>query len=164
MTLTSKRHYPLLIVLALVLSILTVGIGSQRITAYSMPGTLSVVDDGVDITNTVALFDESVVHSIQILISDDDYEQMITTYRQTGEKDFFPADVIIDGVRMDDVGVRLKGNASLRTALGGMGTFGNGQEPGEGGNMPPFDPEDMPGFGGDGGMPQFDPENMPGLG
>jgi hypothetical protein len=49
--------------------------------------------------------------NIQILISDADYEQMITTYQETGLKDYFHADVIIDGVRVNNVGLRLKGNA-----------------------------------------------------
>ena len=90
--------------------------------------------------NEVALFDDTVVHTIQILISDADYEQMITTYQQTGVKDYFHADVIIDGVRVSDVGLRLKGNASLRTALGGMGMGGRG-------DRPQFDPGQPPGRG-----------------
>jgi spore coat protein CotH len=154
MRLMFKRHYKLLVLLALVLGLLTFGLGNQRIIAYTVPGNLSVVQASTNSTNDIALFDNSIVHSIQILIPEEEYQQMITTYQQTSSKDYFQADVIIDGVGMDDVGVRLKGNASLRTALGGMGELkmAGGRE---------FNPENMPGFDQDGARPQFDPENMP---
>jgi spore coat protein CotH len=154
MRLMFKRHYKLLVLLALVLGLLTFGLGNQRIIAYTVPGNLSVVQASTNSTNDVALFDNSIVHSIQILILEEEYQQMITTYQQTGAKGYFQADVIIDGVRVDDVGLRLKGNASLRTALGGTGELdmAGGRE---------FNPENMPGFNQDGARPQFDPENMP---
>jgi spore coat protein CotH len=173
MSLMLKRHYMLLNLLVLTPGLLTLGMGDQRIIAYTAPGNLSVVETSADYINSVALFDESVVHFIQILISDEDYQQMISTYQQTGVREYFHADVIIDGVRVKDVGLRLKGNASLRAALGGMegfGTAGRSQfnpenMPGFGqdGAIPKFDPENMPGFGRDGAMPQLDLENMPGF-
>jgi len=103
--------------------------GSQRIIAYTARSNAVEAVRYTGITNSVALFDESVVHSIQILMDDDEYQSMITTYKQTGEKDYFHADVVIDGVRVDNVGIRLKGNASLRTAMGG-GPGGFGRQPG----------------------------------
>ena len=172
MSLTFKRHYKLLVLLVLLLISLVLGLGSQRIIAYTVPGDLSVLAAASTFENQVALFDESTVHAIQIIISDNEYQQMITTYQQTGEKDYFHADVIIDGVRVDNVGLRLKGNASLRTALGGMGGGGmagrlpfNEIVPGEGqeGDLPQFDPENMPGFDQDGNQFQFDPGNRPGF-
>jgi spore coat protein CotH len=171
MSLIIKRHYKPLVLLVLVLGLLIWGLGDLRIIAYTAPGSISLVEASTDYANSVALFDESIVHTIQILISNEDYQQMITTYQETDEKDYFQADVIIDGVRMSNVGLRLKGNASLRAALGGTGgdgMAGRGQfNPedmpgfGQAGDLPQFDPENMPGFGGDGAMPQFDPENMP---
>jgi spore coat protein CotH len=175
-SLTFKRHYRLLILLSMVLSTLVLGLGSQRIVAYTVPGNLEVAADTIDITQTIDPFDDNLVHSIQILISDEEYQQMISVYQQTGEKDYFHADVIIDGVQVSNVGVRLKGNASLRSALGGMGGIGmvgRGQAPG-GGEMPGFDPQDMtdfqgldrgnlPDLEGEGALPQLDPENMPGF-
>jgi len=147
LSLEFRRHWKLLVLLALVLAVLTLGLGRHRIIAYTVPGSLQVVEQGTNYDNDVALFDSSVVHSIQILISDTDYEQMITTYQQTGEKQYFHADVVIDGVRVNNVGLRLKGNASLRTALGG-GFGGRG-----------FDRQAGP--GGERRWPQFDPDNMP---
>jgi spore coat protein CotH len=165
MSLTFKRHYRLLVLLALTLTILTLGMGNQRIVAYTVPGSLPVIASTIEYANTVHLFDDSLVHSIQILISDEDYQKMITTYQQTGEKDYFHADVIIDGVRVNDVGLRLKGNASLRSALGGTGgggLFARDQAPGAERALPQFDPQIMP--EGDLVIPQFDPENMPDFG
>jgi len=160
MSITFKRNYKLLILLALVAAALLLVLRDQRIVAYTTGGsTLQVAVPGVNHSSDVALFDDTVVHTIQVLISDADYKQMITTYKETGEKDYFHADIIIDGVQVSNVGIRLKGNSSLFTALdGGRGFPGGGQQPG--GNLP-FDPETMPNLG---DMPQFDPENMPNLG
>lgn len=135
-----RRHYRWLILLLVVILVLVVGLGDQRVVAYTFSGSGSarISAAGAKVsqsyTNKIALFDDSVVHSIQVLISDKDYQAMITTYRTTGVKDWFQADVVIDGVRVNQVGVRLKGNASLRTALG-TGLAGRGgmlQPPGEG--------------------------------
>ncbi|OQA23635.1 MAG: Inner spore coat protein H [Chloroflexi bacterium ADurb.Bin360] len=154
MSLTFKRHYPLLVILLVATLLLTAGLGNQRIIAYSVPGTLQAETPavtGTTYSGDVALFDDTIVHSIQVLMADGDFEQMLTTYRETGAKDYFHADVIIDGVQISNVGVRLKGNASLRTAVGGRmagevrefgGNFGWGDarpDPGAAGEAP-FDP------------------------
>lgn len=144
MSLRLKRYYPLPILLVVILVVLTLGFGNQRIVAYTTQpqptsppapplagakgGTSAPAKKAVDYTNRIALFDETVVHTIQLLIANENYQQMMSTYQQTGIKNYFHADIIIDGVRVDDVGVRLKGNASLRTAVGGRG--GVGQFPG----------------------------------
>ncbi|MCW5873045.1 MAG: CotH kinase family protein [Anaerolineales bacterium] len=186
MSLTLKRNLPLLLLLAAMMAALVLVIGNQRVIAYTTSNSISTrlsTAGGNDVSNTVALFDDGLVHEIQVLMSDSDYDSMITTYQQTGEKEYFQADVIIDGVRINDVGIRLRGNASLRTALGGgggagFGLFGGGQPDGvqfPEGQLPPFGeggapegmlfgqgqamPEDMQGFqppagrGGQGGQP-----------
>ncbi|MDJ0767557.1 MAG: CotH kinase family protein [Ilumatobacter sp.] len=63
----------------------------------------------------LALWDSSTVHDIAIEFDDDDYAEMIATYESTGEKDWIEATVTIDGVTYDEVGLRLKGNSSLRS-------------------------------------------------
>ncbi|HSQ17302.1 MAG TPA: CotH kinase family protein [Anaerolineales bacterium] len=154
MSLTFKRHYPLLVLLVLVTLGLSLGIGNQRVTAIdSASSAVTIQAAGLDVPNEVSLFDDTLVHNIQILMDEADYDTMLTTYQQTGEKDYFHADVIIDGVRLNDVGIRLKGNASLMTALGGRGDrMGQGQ-----GGEQLVNPGLMPQ---DGQLP-FDPENMP---
>ena len=127
MSLNFKRNYPIIVILVAVVTILGLGFGSQRVIAYTTrpAATLTAQPaEGYDVQNDTPLFDDSLVHSIQVILSDEDYDQMISTYQQTGEKDYFPADIIIDGVRINQVGIRLKGNASLRTALGGRGGMG----------------------------------------
>ncbi len=158
MSLRFKRHYPLLVLLVVSILVLTLALGDQRVIAYDFTragasgGSLSALA-GFDLSGQVALFDDGVVHSIQISMDADDYDTMISTYQQTGEKDYFHADVIIDGVRMSDVGIRLKGNASLMTALGGRGGMQAMGAGGEGQFIPGGIPQD--------GQLPFDPENMP---
>lgn len=173
MSLTFKRHYKLLLLLVLLPVLLVLGLGNQRIIAYTVRGDLSVLAAASNFENQVNLFDGSTVHTIQIIISEDDYQQMITTYQQTGGKDYFHASVIIDGVRVENVGLRLKGNASLRSALGGMGGGGmpgrlpfgdNMPSLGQEGDLPQFDPENLPRFNQDGTLPQFDPDELPNFG
>lgn len=59
------------------------------------------------------LFDSSVVHDISVNFDDDDYDEMIQTFADSGEKDWVEATVVIDGVTYENAGVRLKGNSSL---------------------------------------------------
>ncbi|MCL4258328.1 MAG: CotH kinase family protein [Anaerolineales bacterium] len=160
MSLTLKRNLPLMALLGVLVAALVLGLGSQRIIAYTTSTSTRLSAAGAnDVSNTVALFDDGVVHEIQVLMSEQDYDSMIATYQQTGEKEYFQADVIIDGVRINDVGIRLRGNASLRTALGGGGGGGFGIAGGgvpDGvqfpeGQTPPFSdgqeiPEGMQGF------------------
>jgi spore coat protein CotH len=157
MSINFRRHYPILIVLVVLITILTFTLGDLRVIAYStQPEPTFTTKDMFDYTNVIDLFDDAVVHSIQVIMSEEDYDSMITTYQQTGGKEYFKADVVIDGVRINDVGIRLKGNASLRTALGGGGGFGGFNRP-ENGQLPEgFDPADRP-------QPpeNFNPENMP---
>lgn len=146
MGLKFKRYYPIIILLIATFAFLIFALGNQRIVAYT-----ARADDNqasqlgfsrFDISNTTDLFDDSIVHNIQVMISQDDYDKMISTYQQTGLKEYFKADVIIDGVQVNDVGIRLKGNASLRTAVGGRGS-------GPGGNMPDFGERQPPNFNGE---------------
>ena len=165
-----KRHYVLLVLLVLLVAALVMGLGDRRITAYTVQGGGEMVTRGIDYGGDIDLFDDTVVHSIQILISGADHEQMITTYQETGEKDYFHADVIIDGVRVNNVGLRLKGNASLMTALGrggGADLGGRGGRFPRGGEVPELDPQNPPDTGempnpfGEGNQPAFPGGQMP---
>lgn len=59
------------------------------------------------------LFDSSVVHEISVTFDDDEYDEMIQTFADSGEKDWVEATVVIDGMTYENAGVRLKGNSSL---------------------------------------------------
>jgi spore coat protein CotH len=126
MGLALRRHYWLVIALALVVMLLVTLLPDLRITAYTVPGNRPVEPFTNNYENSIDLFDDTVVHEVVVLISDENRDKMVTTFQQTGEKDYFTADIIIDGVRINDVGIRLKGNASLRSLGGGgrQGAFG----------------------------------------
>jgi spore coat protein CotH len=59
--------------------------------------------------------DSTVVHSIAIDVDETVLAEMIETYRSTQDKEWISATVTIDGVTYDNVGLRLKGNSSLRS-------------------------------------------------
>jgi hypothetical protein len=60
MSLRFKRHYKLLVLLALVAAVLILGLGDQRIIAYTVPVNEQVVEQGINDSDDVALFDNTV--------------------------------------------------------------------------------------------------------
>ncbi len=62
------------------------------------------------------VFDSTVVHEIAVDIDPSDVAELLATYQSTGEKDWATATVTIDGQTFEEVGIRLKGNSSLRQA------------------------------------------------
>ncbi|WP_254845531.1 CotH kinase family protein [Microbacterium sp. RURRCA19A] len=54
------------------------------------------------------------MHSLSISYDQADYDALIAAYIDNGEKEWIEATVVIDGVTFDDVGLKLKGNSSLR--------------------------------------------------
>ena len=61
-----------------------------------------------------AVWDSSVIHEISIEVDDEEYAGLISTYRETGEKVWIEASVTLDGSTYEHVGIKLKGNSSLR--------------------------------------------------
>ncbi len=80
-------------------------------------------DDDADDADDVSAFDSSVVHAFEVQFDEDDYDAMIATYQETGDKEWIEATVTIDGTTFERVGLRLKGNSSL-AGLGGAGGLG----------------------------------------
>jgi len=60
------------------------------------------------------LFDSSIVHEIVVSFDQAEYEEMIETYSTSGTKEWIEANVTIDGYTYQQVGMRLKGNSSIR--------------------------------------------------
>lgn len=105
---------------------------------------------------SVELFDSSVIHAIDVQFDQADYDAMVATFVESGEKEWIQASVTIDGVTYENVGLRLKGNSSL-SGLGGRGPGGN-QRPGGAA------PEGMDPMGnGFGSATASEPENLPWL-
>ena len=93
------------------------------------PDDLDVASAAADSAATgdlggVGTLDSSVVHEIAVSFDTADYDAMIEAYSSTGDKEWIVATVTIDGVTYDEVGLRLKGNSSLRgiTGEGPVGT------------------------------------------
>ena len=61
------------------------------------------------------LWDSRVVHSLSVSFDQDEYDALIDTYLSTGEKEWISATVTIDGETFEEVGLKLKGNSSLRS-------------------------------------------------
>ena len=84
-----------------------------------------------NIEGTVDLYDASVPHSMQLTYEQTEFDKMMKEFQDEGTKDYVSADLTIDGVHLEDVGIRLKGNSTL------MSMRGNGKGmPGGGRNMP----------------------------
>jgi len=147
MSITFKRHYKLLLLLIAVVAFCLTVFRDTRIIAYTVKGNDVAAVAITNYDNDIALFDDTVVHEVIVLISAADQDKMVDTFRETEEKDYFLTDVIIDGVRINSVGLRLKGNASLSMAMGVGLDMGGG----------------MPGFGG-GGFPALPPGFAPAAG
>jgi len=67
-----------------------------------------------DAVGASGLWDSAIVHSLSVSYDDADYDDLIEAYLSTGEKVWITASVTIDGQTFDDVGLKLKGNSSLR--------------------------------------------------
>ncbi|MCU1518241.1 MAG: Spore coat protein CotH [Pseudarthrobacter sp.] len=77
------------------------------------------------LTTGSTLFTDS-SHTVSIEWDEAEYNTMIDAYETDGSKDWIQATITIDGTVLEDVGVRLKGNSTLRglEAAGGMGGRG----------------------------------------
>ena len=108
-----KRHYKVLILFIFTIFFFGLIIGKTMMVPYSSGNQRKVSANTYNIENGIYIFDDSLVHDIKIDMTEEDYNLMITTFNETGEKEYFPVDIAIDGVTIKNVGLRLKGNSSL---------------------------------------------------
>ena len=113
MSLTMKR-YRYLILLGILFLWVLIYYWTYRVISVNIWDKWEVTTDYFDIENTIDLFDTTQVHEIKILMTEEEYQDMIDTYASTSEKDWYKTDIIIDGVLISDVWIRLKWNSSLR--------------------------------------------------
>ncbi|NLU61582.1 spore coat protein CotH [Rhodococcus sp. HNM0563] len=158
-----RQHWTIAVALVAFVALVGTVFGAARIRPY-ITGDATVITSDIteNIEGTVDLFDTSVEHEVSLEISDVEYNDMVDSYVDDGEKEWVTADITIDGTLITDVGVRLKGNSTLSALRGGMGGGPGGEDGGfrtpEGMELPEgfeisedFDPAAM--FGGGGGMP-----------
>ncbi|UCN15170.1 CotH kinase family protein [Cellulomonas iranensis] len=116
---THRRHRALRATVAAVLA--------ATLAACSVPATdaasgASGTSAAASATVGADLFDTTTVHSIAVTYDEDDYQAMLDAYAATGDKEWIRATVVIDGQELQDVGLRLKGNSSLRGLASRPGT------------------------------------------
>jgi spore coat protein CotH len=91
-----------------------IAFGNTRIISYNFweySTEITFPKDNID--NQQDIFDETIIHDIELDLSQQDYVDMISHYQAYEEKNYVKTQVIIDGVVISDVGVKLKGNEVL---------------------------------------------------
>lgn len=111
-----KKNWYLIVIAALFLFMLCY-FGTKRIISVNIWNKWKITTNFFNIENTIDLFDTTKVHEIKILMPDNEYKNMIDTYINTSKKDWYKANIIIDGVTIYDVGIRLKWEYSLKELL-----------------------------------------------
>ncbi|MFP7365287.1 CotH kinase family protein [Corynebacterium callunae] len=88
-------------------------ISSQEVQATA--AATSTIDVGA---GNVDLFDTSVQHEVSLQVSQENLDEMLADYQEDGSKTWVKATITIDGVTIEDVGIRLKGNSTLQSLSG----------------------------------------------
>ncbi|MGA5627747.1 CotH kinase family protein [Streptomyces cellulosae] len=126
--------------------------GDARVSPYVTSSSRAEADTIVDdVRGTVGLYDASVPHSIEVTYRQADFDKMMKEFKEDGTKDYIEADLVIDGVALNDVGLRLKGNSTLQSLRGNRGMPGGGRDLPEGAQEAPGRAGAEGGAGGPGG-------------
>ncbi|GAV95824.1 spore coat protein CotH [Corynebacterium glutamicum] len=91
-------------------------------TSASSTATIDVGAGNVDV------FDTSVSHEVSLQVSQESLDEMLADYQEDGSKTWVKATITIDGVTIENVGIRLKGNSTL-SGLGRTSEEGGPQAP-----------------------------------
>ena len=118
-----RRNWKLVAVYVAGLVALVGLFGSARVVAVtsSERADKDQASDENNINGKVDLWDSDVLHTIEVHFDTADYTRMIAAFRSDGSKTYIEADITIDGTKIESVGLRLKGNSTLRSLLGGRG-------------------------------------------
>ncbi|MET8576752.1 CotH kinase family protein [Streptomyces sp. NPDC005012] len=131
------------------LAVMVYGFGDARVSPYVTSASTAEGDPITqDIRGTVGLYDTTVAHSIQLDYDRSEFDKMMKEFQEEGSKEYIEADLVVDGVLLEDVGLRLKGNSTLMSLRDGSGSGMPGGARG-GGGMTQYDlsaekPEELP--------------------
>ena len=161
-----RHHWKFVAVVAAGLLVLVLAFGETRMRPYITSELASDEEITENVEGEGELFDGG-EHTIEVSFNEDEYADMMRTFREEGEKQYILADITIDGTVINDVALRLKGNSTL-ASLGGSGAIPElpGMEEGQEGDFPGLLEG---GFGrGEGGpemttLSEDEPENLPWL-
>jgi len=98
-------------------SLVTLALTVAAVTGCSATGAGTTDASSGEASATTAVgtvWDPTTVHEVSLTLDDNAVAEMLATYAATGEKEWISADLTVDGTTLRDVGVRLKGNSSLR--------------------------------------------------
>ncbi|MEV8253656.1 CotH kinase family protein [Rhodoglobus sp. NPDC076762] len=98
-------------------AVLTLTLASCSVSATDAVSGGTGTTDFVNVTLTSdsgTFFDAAVVHSIEIDVDSAAVDAMLQTYLDSGDKEWVEATVVVDGTTYEQVGIKLKGNSSLR--------------------------------------------------
>ncbi|MFG2587109.1 CotH kinase family protein [Streptomyces sp. NPDC048438] len=133
-----RHHWKPAGALCLGLAVMVYAFGDARISPYVTSSSRVEADTITEnVKGTVGLYDTTVEHAIQLQYKQTDFEKMIKEFEDDGTKDSIKADLTIDGVFLQDVGIRLKGNSTLMSLRGEQGGAGGGRMPGGAGQGAP---------------------------
>ncbi|WP_436736663.1 CotH kinase family protein [Streptomyces sp. BBFR102] len=156
-----RHHWKPVATLGVGLVTMVAFFGDVRISPY-VTSTSRVEADAItdNVTGTVGLYDTSVSHTVRLTYQQTDFDKMMKEFEEDGNKEYIKADLVVDGVYLHDVGLRLKGNSTLRSLRGDQGEQG-GAEARQGAQADRGGPRG-------GGMVQYDlsakkPEELPWL-
>lgn len=105
-----KKMTTALFGLSVLLTTTLVGCTSNSNATINMTTTTSTTTQ-----ETESFFTTDTVHTISIDVADDTLTEMLTAYQKDGSKNWIEADVTIDGNTFKKVGLKLKGNSTLKT-------------------------------------------------
>ncbi|MFB4425409.1 CotH kinase family protein [Streptomyces sp. QL37] len=133
-----RHHWKPAGALCVGLALLVYAFGDARVSPYVTSSSRVEADTITEnVEGTVGLYDTTVKHSIQLQYEQTDFDKMMKEFEDEGTKDTIEADLTIDGVFLQDVGIRLKGNSTLMSLRGDEGGAGGGRMPGAAGQGAP---------------------------
>lgn len=97
--------------LSLLFITIFVGCTTKNSATINMTTTTSTTTQA-----TESFFTTDTVHTISIDVADDTLTEMLTAYQKDGSKNWIEANVTIDGETFKKVGLKLKGNSTLKNA------------------------------------------------
>ena len=124
-----RRYYWIIILIVIAIPSTVYFFGDTMMIPYTTDSGYVQKMTSIRIDNDVDIFDDNTIHEITIDMDWEDYESLIETYEQTEEKEYFKTDINIDGITIEDVGIRLKGNMGLQTAFKGSSQIDTMQLP-----------------------------------
>ncbi|MFE7392720.1 CotH kinase family protein [Streptomyces sp. NPDC057582] len=124
-----RHHWKPAATLGVGLAVMVAFLGDARISPYVTSSSRAEADAITEnVEGTVDLYDTSVSHSIQLAYQQTDFDKMMKEFKEDGTKDYIEADLVVDGVHLNDVGIRLKGNSTLSSLRGNKGMPGGGRD------------------------------------